>query len=77
MELQQRIKDEIENHCKNENVPVETLQSGSRRTPWPKLRKAITLKLVNGYGVSLAGTARQLGISTSAVAQILRREKRI
>jgi len=33
---------------------------------------AVALKLINEYGVSLAETARRLGISTSGVAQILR-----
>jgi REP element-mobilizing transposase RayT len=73
MELQKIIKQEIELHCKNEKVAVGMLQSGSRRPPLPKLRRAIALKLTNEYGVSLAETARRLGISTSGVAQILRR----
>ncbi|HEA68161.1 MAG TPA: hypothetical protein ENI07_15250, partial [Desulfobacterales bacterium] len=47
----------------------------SRRPPLPKLRRAIALKLVNEYGLSLAETARRLGISTSGVAQILRRSE--
>jgi predicted transcriptional regulator len=51
------------------------LQSGSRRPTVPKLRRAIALKLINEYGVSLAETAGRLGISTSGVAQILRRSK--
>ncbi len=75
MELQKSIKEEIEIHCKNEKVPVAMLQSGSRRPPLPKLRRAIALKLINEYGVSLAETARRLGISTSGVAQILRRSE--
>ncbi len=75
MELQKSIKEEIENHCKNEKVPVAMLQSGSRPPPLPKLRQAIALKLINEYGVSLAETARRLGISTSGVAQILRRSE--
>jgi DNA invertase Pin-like site-specific DNA recombinase len=75
MELQKSIKEEIKNHCKNEKVPVALLQSGSRRPPLPKLRRAIALKLINEYGVSLAETARRLGISTSGVAQILRRSE--
>ena len=37
---------------------------------------AVALKLINEYGVSLAETARRLGISTSGVAQILRRSMR-
>jgi hypothetical protein len=77
MELQKRIEDEIENQCKERNVSAGMLQSGSKRFPLPKLRRDISLKLVNEYGISLAETARRLGITTSAVAQILRREKRI
>jgi len=73
MELQKSIKGEIAIQCKNENMPVVMLQSGSRRPPLPKLRKSIALKLINEYGVSLAETARHLGISTSGVAQIVKR----
>jgi predicted DNA binding protein len=36
-----------------------------------------SLKLINEYGVSLAETARRLGISTSGLAQILRRSERV
>ena len=35
------------------------------------------MKLIHEYGVPLAETARRLGISTSGVAQILRRGERI
>jgi hypothetical protein len=74
-ELHKSIKKEIKMHCKNEKVTVAMLQCGSRRPPLPKLRRSIALKLINDYGVSLAETARQLGISTSGVAQILRRSR--
>ena len=75
MELQKIITAEIEIQCKKEKVAVAMLQSGSRRPPLPKLRRAITLKLIKEYGVSLAEAARRLGISTSGVAQILRRSE--
>ncbi len=77
MELQKIITAEIEIQCKKQKVAVAMLQSGSRRPPLPKLRRAIALKLINEYGVSLAETARRLGISTSGVAQILRRSERV
>lgn len=67
------MKEEITRCCKREGVTVSLLQSGSRRSPLPKLRRILTKKLVNGYGVSLAETARQLGVSTSGISQILRR----
>ncbi len=75
LELQKSINKEIHIQCKNEKVPVAMLQSGSRNPPLPKLRRAIALKLVNEYGLSLAETARRLGISTSGVAQMLRRSE--
>jgi putative transposase len=74
-ELHKSIKKEIKMHCKNEKVTVAMLQCGSCRPPLPKLRRSIALKLINEYGVSLAETARQLGISTSGVAQVLRRSR--
>ena len=73
--LHNSINGVVETHCRKEKVTISMLQSGSRRPPLPKLRKAIASKLVNGYGVSLAETARRLGISTSGVAQILKRNK--
>jgi REP element-mobilizing transposase RayT len=79
VELQKTITAEIEIQCKKKKVAVAMLQSGSRRSPLPKLRRAIALKLIikliNEHGVSLAETARRLGISTSGVAQILRRSE--
>ncbi|MCP4632091.1 MAG: hypothetical protein GY855_04120 [candidate division Zixibacteria bacterium] len=75
LKRQKAIKAEIKTACKSEEVTEAMLQSGSRRPPLPRLRKTIALKLVTQYGVSLAETARKLGISTSGVAQILRRSK--
>jgi hypothetical protein len=75
IELQKIIKEIVDTHCINANVSIAALQSGSRRVPLPKLRRSIALQLVNELGVSLADTAIQLGISTSGVAQILRRSK--
>jgi len=60
--------------CKDEGIAEELLQSGSRRQPLPKLRKKLAGIFVTEYGVSLAETARQLGVSTSAVARMLERE---
>jgi hypothetical protein len=75
LERRETIFAAIEAACKREGVTSEKLKSGSRRPPLPGLRKTIALMLVNQYGVTLAETARQLGISTSGVAQILKRSK--
>ncbi|OIO29753.1 MAG: hypothetical protein AUJ18_08005 [Candidatus Hydrogenedentes bacterium CG1_02_42_14] len=76
-DLQKCIKEEIEKVCKKEKIKVSMLRSGSRRRPLPDIRKELTVKLVNEYGVSLAETARQLGVSTSGIAQLLRRNKNV
>jgi REP element-mobilizing transposase RayT len=74
-EIQECIKEEIDKVCKREKIEVTMLQSGSRRNPLPKVRKELAIKFVNEFGISLAETARQLGVSTSGIAQLLRRNR--
>ena len=59
----------IMNRCKN------AWQDRDYVLQWfgKKERKEIALKLINEHGVSLAETARRLGITTSGVAKIVRR----
>ncbi len=71
------IERDISNICQKENVRPTALRAGSRKQPLPKIRKQLTAKFVGEYGLSLAETARQLGISTSAVAQIIRRDRKV
>jgi predicted transcriptional regulator len=40
----------------------------------PKLRKELARKGVEEYGISLAETARQLGVTTNAVSYLLKRD---
>jgi putative transposase len=63
----------IRKYCAAQNVSVQVLRSGSRRQPVSRVRRELTLRLVNELGLSLAEAARQLGLTTSGVAQILRR----
>ena len=87
-EASQEIKHQIPNHalldraekairsgCKRENIEVAALRSRSRIRAVSRLRAHLALKLVHELGLSLAENARQLGLSTSPVAQILRRGK--
>jgi hypothetical protein len=66
---------ELEKMCQDEGITKELLQSGSRRHPLPTLRKKLACQFVMEYGFSLAETARQLGVSTSAVARMLERNE--
>ncbi len=63
----------IEDRCKREGISVRELQMGSRRGEIPEIRSALALKLAREWGIPLAEIARQLGVSTSAISQILHR----
>jgi hypothetical protein len=74
-DLVERAEKEIRAACQRENIDIAALRSASRRRPVSRLRADLAIKLVYELGLSLAETARQLGLSTSAVAQILRRKQ--
>ena len=63
----------IEERCKKEGISVRELQVGSRRGMIPEIRSDLALELAREWGIPLAEIARQLGVSTSAISQILRR----
>ena len=65
----------IERMCREHQISIEALQSGSRISEVSCLRSQLADTLVTGYGLSLAETARQLGVTTSAIANGLRRKK--
>jgi len=72
----QKIGQTIQEICSKEGVNSNELQSGSRRQPIAAARLQIAQKLVEELGVSLAETARQLGVSTSAISKSLTRTKK-
>ncbi|NTU67896.1 MAG: hypothetical protein HGB02_03335 [Chlorobiaceae bacterium] len=64
---------DLDRMCKDAGVSVTVLQSGSRRRGYSEIRKVLVREFVMERGLTLAETARLLGISASAVNQILRR----
>ena len=70
-----RAQQLIQKICQKEKINVEALISGSRRQVVSKARTQIAVKLVEENGLSLAQTARHLGVSTSAIAKLLNRRK--
>jgi REP element-mobilizing transposase RayT len=66
----------IEKACARQRVTVEELQQGGRRGTLSAIRAEIARALVMTLGVSLAQTARRLGVSTAAVSKILRKAER-
>jgi putative transposase len=65
----------IEKVFKKENVSYKALKSGSRRKNALQIRAQLAESFVEDYGLSSAETARHLGVSTSAIANSLRRRK--
>ena len=61
--------------CEESGVSVEALRGGSRRGALPGLRAQLAKELVEKLGLTMAETARQLGVITSAISRIFERTK--
>ena len=74
-EMAKRARGIIEERCVREKVSKEALKSGSRRGQVTRTRAQLAEILVGEIGLSMAECARQLGVTTSAIAQVLNRRK--
>ena len=61
----------IHGACKQAGCTPEELGAGSRRGRLPRIRATLARHLVTKLGLSLAETARHLGVSTSAISKIV------
>jgi hypothetical protein len=73
LELAEKAMAAVDAYCQHHGIQMELIRSGSRVGQVPKHRAELAIKLVTEMGLSMAETGRQLGLSTSGVAQILRR----
>jgi predicted HTH domain antitoxin len=60
--------------CKASGVHIDELRSGGRRKEVSTIRSKLTIDLVQRRGVSLSETARHMGVSTSAIGNLLKRQ---
>jgi REP element-mobilizing transposase RayT len=72
-EHRKEVEEYIIKICQQEKISINELRSGSRRKPIVKLRSQLAVRLVEKFGISLAETARRLGVSTSAISKIINR----
>ncbi len=63
----------LEERCQREGIGVRESKMGSRRGRVSKVRSIVAWDLARERGFPLAEIARRLGVSTSAISQILRR----
>jgi putative transposase len=61
--------------CRKNNVSIEALRGGSRLRKVSRIRRELVYRLTDDLGLSLAETAKLLGVSTSAVAKAMTRKK--
>jgi hypothetical protein len=66
----------IRHRCRRGQVGLEELRMGSRRRRIAAVRTHLAVHLVTRLGLSLAETARQLGVSTSGIAKAVARAER-
>lgn len=60
--------------CKGSGIHIDELRSGGRRREVSAVRSRLAADLVQEHGVSLAETARHLGVSTPAIWNLLLRK---
>lgn len=63
----------IKSACNHQGVPYRAMINGSRARDVSGVRKALVVELIRNFGLTKAETARQLGVTTSAIARILAR----
>ncbi|ABL65600.1 transposase [Chlorobium phaeobacteroides] len=68
------LSEAVEQACEAAGVTAMFLRSGSRSGVLPSLRRQIARMAAFELGLSFAETARQLGVTTSAVSNMLKRE---
>lgn len=69
----ERAGEIISRMCEGEGVPVEELRRGSRRMLVSKLRGRIAIVLVLEEGLTMADSARLLGVTTPAISTAIRK----
>jgi putative transposase len=69
----EQVRHDIAEACENAGISVAFFRSGSRSGTLPALRKSLAKKFTGEYGLSMAETARQLGVTTSAVNYMIRK----
>jgi REP element-mobilizing transposase RayT len=74
-ELTRRVQGIVEKACARGKITRDVLLSGSRRHEVSAVRGELARVLVEEVGISMAECARQIGVTTSGVAQALRRQK--
>ena len=61
--------------CVKAGIAVNELKGGSRRAEVSKVRRRLTVQLIEKHGLTPAEVARQLGVTSSAITKTIHRVK--
>lgn len=71
----EQAANELELRCQKEKRSINSLRSGCRREQYTSARRELASRFVGELGLSFTEAARLLGVSASAVNQIIRRSR--
>ncbi|MFH1983600.1 MAG: hypothetical protein ABIL58_17295, partial [Pseudomonadota bacterium] len=74
-EMIDQARNRVSRVCKEKGIDVVHPRGGNRRRGVSAVRAQLAVELTIKMGLSLAETARQLGVSTSAIAKIVERNQ--
>jgi hypothetical protein len=74
-EKEELIDRQIKKICLEEGIGEQELRMGGRARKISRVRAKISCFLVKEYGLSRAGIARHLGVSTSAIARMVQKKE--
>jgi REP element-mobilizing transposase RayT len=72
-ERMELVREDINAACRDAGITLSNLRSGGRNGDVSRVRRQLAEKLVNERELTFAETARQLGITISAVSQIMQK----
>lgn len=68
------VKEVLQAVCRKEGVNISELQGGSRRRIISQMRMEIAHRLIEGHGVPMATIAREVGVTTSAISKMMKKD---
>jgi putative transposase len=72
-ERMELVRQDIDEACRDAGITLSNLRSGGRNGNVSRVRRQLAEKLVNERELTFAETARQLGVTISAVSQMMQK----
>ena len=70
------VKEVLQAVCRKEGVHISELKGGSRRRIISQMRMEIAHRLIEEHGVPMATIAREIGVTTSAISKMMKKDSK-